>query len=71
MKLKPSWGTTVLLGAEYPIAKNWVVDFSYLHYWTKTTVTFTTATPGVGELVRSGRVKANPDHFAFSIGYKF
>lgn len=71
MKLKPSWGTTVLLGAEYPIAKNWVVDFSYLHYWTKTTVTFTTETPGVGALVRTGNVKANPDHFAFSIGYKF
>jgi len=74
MKLKSSWGPVVQLGVEYPIAKNWVIDLSYLHYWIKTTETFTTVTPtpaGNVNLVRSGKVKANPDMIGLVVGYRF
>lgn len=74
VKLKPSWGPVVKLGLEYSIARNWVIDLSYFHFWVKTTNTFTTVTPtpaGNVNLVRSGKVTADPDIFGLVVGYKF
>lgn len=71
---KSSWGPVVRLGLEYPITKNWVVDFSYLRYWIKTTATFTTVTPtpeGNVNLVRTIDAKINPDVFTLVVGYRF
>jgi hypothetical protein len=69
-----SWGPVVRVGVEYPITKRWVVDFSYLRYWIKTTATLTTATPTPGgnvDVVRTIDAKANPDVFGLVAGYRF
>lgn len=71
---KSSWGPVVRLGLEYPITQNWVVDFSYLHYWIKTTATFNTVTPtpdGDVNVKRTLNAKLDPDVFNLSIGYRF
>lgn len=71
---KSSWGPVARLGLEYPISKNWVVDFSYLRYWIKTTVSFTTVTPTPGgnvNVVRTVDAKVNPDVFTLGVGYRF
>lgn len=70
-KLKKSWGPVVKFGAEFPIAKNWVLDVSYSRYWIKTTATITTATPGVGEIERKINVKVDPGAFGLLVGYRF
>lgn len=70
-KLKDSWGPVVKLGAEFPIAKNWVLDVGYSRYWIKTTATLTTTTPGVGDIERKISVKADPDAFGLAVGYRF
>lgn len=74
VKMKSSWGPVVRLGVEYPITKNWVVDFSYLRYWIKTTATLTTATPTPGgnvNVVRTIDATVNPDVFGMVVGYRF
>jgi len=74
VKMKSSWGPVVRVGVEYPITKNWVVDFSYLRYWIKTTATLTTATPTPGghvDVVRTIDAKANPDVVGLVVGYRF
>jgi len=71
IKMKSSLGPVVRLGAEYPIDKNWAVEFGYLHYWIKTTATITTATPGFGNIVRTVDTKANPDVLGLTLGYRF
>lgn len=69
--LKNSWGPVLKFGAEFPIARNWVVDVGYSHYWIKTTATIVTATPGVGDIARTIKVKANPGVFGLLVGYRF
>lgn len=69
--LKDSWGPVVKLGAELPIAKNWVIDLAYSRYWIKTTAILTTATPGVGDIARKIDIKVNPDAFSLMLGYRF
>ncbi|MGF6411585.1 OmpW/AlkL family protein [Paraburkholderia sp. MM5482-R1] len=71
VKTKNSWGPVARLGVEYLFTKHWLVDFSYLHYWTRTTLTLTTATPGFGNITRTIGVKANPDLLGLVIGYRF
>ena len=63
------------LGLEYPIAKDWVIDFTYTRFWLKTKATLTTATTvasgtTVG-LVRTLKMEANHDNVALAIGYRF
>lgn len=70
-KLKDSWGPVVKLGAEFPIAKNWVLDVAYSRYWIKTTATLTTTTPGVGDIARKIDVKVDPGVFSLMVGYRF
>lgn len=69
--LKDSWGPVVKLGAEFSIAKNWVLDVGYSRYWIKTTATLTTTTPGVGDIARTINVKADPGAFGLAVGYRF
>lgn len=69
--LKNSWGPVVKLGAEFPIAKNWVLDVGYSRYWIKTTATITTTTPGVGDIARTINVKVDPGAFGLLVGYRF
>lgn len=74
VKAKSSWGPVVRLGLEYPITPNWVVDFSYLRFWIKTTASFSTVTPtpqGNVNLVRSVDAKINPDVLTLGVGYRF
>ncbi|HEX7913722.1 MAG TPA: OmpW family outer membrane protein [Paraburkholderia sp.] len=71
IKMKDSWGPVARLGVEYLVNKHWVVDFSYLHYWVRTTLTLTTATPGFGNVTRTIGVKINPDLLGLVVGYRF
>jgi len=70
-KLENSWGAVVKLGVEFPIAKNWVIDMGYSRYSIETTATITTTTPGVGDIARTIKVKADPGAFGLLVGYRF
>jgi outer membrane protein len=70
-KLKDSLGPVVKLGVEIPLARSWVLDLAYARYWIKTTATIATDTPGVGLVERRIAIKANPDVFALTVGYRF
>ncbi|EAT07129.1 OmpW [Sphingomonas sp. SKA58] len=70
-KLKDSWGPVVKLGAEIPIAKNWMLDMAYSRYWIDTRATLTTTTPGVGDIARTIDVKVDPGVFSLMVGYRF
>lgn len=71
LDLKSSWGPVALLGAELPIAADWSLRLSYLHYWIKTTARIDTVTPGFGTIQRTVDVTANPDVFALTLAYRF
>jgi outer membrane protein len=70
-KLKDSLGPVVKVGVEVPLARSWVLDLAYARYWIKTTATLATDTPGVGLIERRIDIKANPDVFALTVGYRF
>jgi outer membrane protein len=69
--LKGSWGYVYKVGLGIPLSRNWVIDGSYSRYAIRTTATITTATPGVGNIARTIGVKANPDVFGVTLGYRF
>lgn len=70
-KLKSSWGPVLKLGVEFPMGPKWVIDAAYSRYGISTTATITTATPGVGDIVRTIDVKPDPDVFGLLLGYRF
>ena len=70
-KLKSSWGHVLKIGIGFPLGRNWVIDASYSRYGISTTATVTTATPGVGEIVRTVDVRADPDVVGLMLGYRF
>ena len=70
-KLKSSWGHVLKIGMGFPLGRNWVIDASYSRYGISTTATVTTATPGVGEIVRTVDVRADPDVVGLMLGYRF
>lgn len=69
--LKSSWGHVLKIGMGFPLGRNWVIDAAYSRYGISTTATITTATPGVGNIVRTVDVKADPDVVALTLGYRF
>jgi outer membrane protein len=69
--LKASQGPVVKLGAEWRLDERWGVDVAYARYGIRTTATITTTTPGLGEVVRTVDVKADPDVFSLLLGYRF
>ena len=70
-KLKSSWGHVLKIGMGFPLGRNWVIDAAYSRYGISTTATITTATPGVGNIVRSVDVKSDPDVVGLTLGYRF
>ena len=70
-KLKSSYGPVLKVGVGFPLGRNWVVDAGYSHYGIRTTATITTATPVVGDIVRTVGVKADPDVLGMMLGYRF
>jgi outer membrane protein len=70
-KLDSSWGYVLKLGMGFPLSQNWVIDAAYCRYGIRTTATITTATPGAGDIVRTVDVRADPDVFALTLGYRF
>jgi outer membrane protein len=70
-QLKSSWGPVLKLGVEFPLGRNWVIDAAYSRYGISTTATITTATPGVGGIVRTVDVKSDPDVLGLMLGYRF
>jgi outer membrane protein len=69
--LKRGFGPVFKLGAELQLHDRWVLDFAYARYGIKTTATITTATPGLGDVVRTVDVKADPDVLSALLGYRF
>jgi outer membrane protein len=69
--LKRSFGPVFKLGAELRLDQRWSVDVAYARYGIKTTATITTATPGLGDVVRTVNVKADPDVLSAMLGYRF
>ncbi|HBO8809900.1 MULTISPECIES: OmpW/AlkL family protein [Pseudomonas] len=70
-ELDDSFGAVAKVGVEIPLADNWSAGFSYSRYWIDTTATIKTQTPGLGEVKRKIDVEADPDVYAFTIGYHF
>jgi outer membrane protein len=70
-KLKSSWGPVLKLGIGFPLGQNWVIDAAYSRYGIRTTATITTATPGVGDIVRTIDVRSDPDVVGLTLGYRF
>jgi outer membrane protein len=70
-KMKSSWGPVLKVGMGFPLSRNWAVDAAYSRYGISTTATITTATPGVGDIVRTVDVKSDPDVFSLTLGYRF
>ena len=59
------------MGGTWSFDQNWFVDFSYSRYWIKTTATIDTDTPGVGNVQRKIKVRADPDVLSLTVGYRF
>ena len=70
-KLKSSWGPVLKIGIGFPLGQNWVIDAAYSRYGIRTTATITTATPRVGNIVRTVDVRSDPDVVALTLGYRF
>ncbi len=70
-RMKSSWGHVLKIGMAFPLGRDWVIDAAYSRYGIKTTATITTATPGVGDIVRSVDVRSDPDVFGLMLGYRF
>lgn len=70
-RLKSSQGPVFKLGAEWRLDDRWGVDLAYARYGIRTTATITTATPGLGDVVRTVDVKADPDVLSVMLGYRF
>ncbi len=70
-KFSSNLGPVIKLGATWNVDQNWFLDFSYSRYWIKTTATITTATPGVGDVQRKIKVRADPDVLSLTVGYRF
>ncbi|UUZ63469.1 hypothetical protein LP417_28960 [Polaromonas sp. P1-6] len=51
--MKASWGPYARIGFEYPIDKNWGINFDYSSYRLKTVATVVTQTPGFGAISRA------------------
>ena len=59
------------IGMGFPLSRNWVIDAAYSRYGIRTTATITTATPGVGDIVRTVDVRSDPDVVGLLLGYRF
>ena len=70
-KFSPNLGPIVKVGATWNMDQNWFLDLSYSRYWIKTTAKITTNTPGVGDIERRIKVRADPDVLSFTVGYRF
>jgi outer membrane protein len=70
-KMDSSWGQVLKIGLGIPLGRDWVIDAAYCRYDIRTTATITTATPGVGAIVRTIDVRADPDVVALTLGYRF
>ena len=70
-KLGSSWGPVLKVGIGFPVGPNWIIDAAYVRYGIRTTAAITTATPGVGDIVRTVSVRADPDVVALMLGYRF
>lgn len=70
-RLKSSQGLVVKLGAEWQLDEHWGIDLAYARYGIRTTATITTTTPGLGDVVRTVDVKADPDVLSLMLGYRF
>lgn len=70
-RLKSSQGLVLKLGAEWRLAEDWGLDLAYARYGIRSTATVSTTTPGLGEVVRTLDVKADPDVFSLMLGYRF
>lgn len=70
-RLKSSQGVVYKLGAEWQLDDRWGIDLAWARYGIRTTATITTATPGLGDVVRTVDVKADPDVFSLMLGHRF
>lgn len=70
-KFSSNLGPLVKVGGTWSFDQNWFVDFSYSRYWIKTTATIDTDTPGVGNVQRKIKVRADPDVLSLTVGYRF
>ena len=70
-KFSSNLGPLIKLGATWSFNDNWFADISYSRYWIKTTATINTDTPGVGNIERKIKVRADPDVLSFTVGYRF
>lgn len=70
-KLKSSWGHVLKIGMGFPLGGNWVIDAAYSRYGISTTGSIATATPGVGDIVRTVDVRSDPDVVGLMLGYRF
>lgn len=71
VRLSPSLGPAIKLGASWSLDRNWFVDLSYNRYWIRTTARITTSAPGAADIQRKVRVRVDPDIYAFTVGYRF
>lgn len=69
--LKKSHGPVLKIGAEWQLDPHWAVDLAYARYGIRTTATITTTTLGLGDVVRTVDVKADPDVLSLMLGYRF
>ena len=69
--LKRGIGPVLKFGAELQLHERWSLDLAYARYGIQTTATITTATPGLGDVVRTLDVKADPDVFSAMLGVRF
>lgn len=70
-RLKSSQGPVFKLGGQFRLDEHWGIDLAYSRYGIRTTATITTTTPGLGEVVRTVDVKADPDVYSLMLGYRF
>lgn len=71
VRLKRSQGLVLKLGAEWQLDPRWAIDLAYARYGIRTTATINTTTPGLGDVVRTVDVKADPDVLSLMLGYRF
>jgi outer membrane protein len=70
-KLERGVGPVFKLGAEVRLGERWLLDLAWARYGIETTASITTTTPGLGDVVRTVDVKADPDVFSLLLGYRF
>jgi outer membrane protein len=69
--LSSDTGGIIKAGATVAIARRWLLDFSYCHYWISTTATVTTEMPGFGPISRHVNLTVDPDIYGLTVGYLF